>query len=192
LIFDTDLGCCSEDEDNGWDYNYKDDEDPVQPPLSLSSSSPSSSSSSSTSSSSSSLWGPTQQLCRRSANHVSGGAVGINLNKAPHVNKDSTPLCMFMLFFRLTGITTSTWRVLKTSLPDMTDSEMFLFLGITIQMGHDIRDRLRDYWMTAEQFFASFYSNNLKHGRFLHILCFLHFTDNNAEIDRQAGNYDKL
>jgi hypothetical protein len=28
---------------------------------------------------------------------------------------------------------------------DMTDSETFLFLGIIIQIGHDIRDRLRDY-----------------------------------------------
>jgi hypothetical protein len=26
--------------------------------------------------------------------------------------------------------------------PDVTDSEMFLFIGIIIQMGHDIRDRL--------------------------------------------------
>jgi hypothetical protein len=32
----------------------------------------------------------------------------------------------------------------------------------------------------------------LKCGRFLHILRFLYFTDNNAEIDRQADNYDRL
>jgi hypothetical protein len=46
LVFDTDSDCCSEDEDNGWGYEYEDDEKLVQPPLS---SSPSSSTSS---------WGP--------------------------------------------------------------------------------------------------------------------------------------
>jgi hypothetical protein len=39
---------------------------------------------------------------RRGPNNISGGAVGINLNEAPHVNKESTTLCVFMLFF--TGI----------------------------------------------------------------------------------------
>jgi hypothetical protein len=47
-------------------------------------------------------------------------------------------------------------------LPDVTDSEMFLFLGIIIQMGHDIRDRLRDYWWTTEQFLTKFYCNTMK------------------------------
>jgi hypothetical protein len=73
---------------------------------------------------------------------------------------------------------------------DVTDSEMFLFLVIIIQMGNDIRDRIKDYWSTAEQFHAPFYSNTMQCDRFLHILRFLHFTDNNAEIDKQADNYD--
>jgi hypothetical protein len=59
-------------------------------------------------------------------------------------------------------------------------------------MGHDIRDRIKDYWSTAEQFHTPFYSNTMKRDRFLHILRFLHFTDNNAEIDRKAYNYDRL
>jgi hypothetical protein len=106
---------------------------------------------------SSSSWGPPQQLGRRGANSFSGGAAGINLNEAPHVNKDSTPLCVFMLFFTeiihlLVEETNRYYQQYLDSLedghsplPDVTDSEMFLFLGIIIQMGHDIRDRLRDY-----------------------------------------------
>jgi hypothetical protein len=78
------------------------------------------------------------------------------------------------------------------SRPDVTNSEMFLFLGIIIQMGHDIRDRIKDYWSTAEQFHRPFYSNTMKRDRFLHILLFLHYTDNNMEIDKQADNYDRL
>ncbi|PNF42225.1 hypothetical protein B7P43_G05522, partial [Cryptotermes secundus] len=68
--------------------------------------------------------------------------------------------------------------------PDVTDSEIFLFLGIIIQMGHDIRDRLKDYWSTVEQFATPFYSNTMKHDHFLHILRFLHFAGNNTETDR--------
>jgi hypothetical protein len=91
LIFDTDSDCCTEDEDNDWGYEDEDDEE-LQP----------SSSSLSSSSSLPSSWGTPQQNGRRDVNNFYGGAVGINPDEAPHVNKDSTPLCVFLLFF--TGI----------------------------------------------------------------------------------------
>ncbi|PNF14553.1 hypothetical protein B7P43_G14961 [Cryptotermes secundus] len=69
--------------------------------------------------------------------------------------------------------------------PDVTESEKFLFLGIIIQMGHDNRGRLKDYWSTLEQFATPFYSKTMKRDRFLHILRFLHF-------DRNADSYDLL
>jgi hypothetical protein len=56
-------------------------------------------------------------------------------------------------------------------------------------MGHEIGDRLRDYWTTAEQLLPSFYSNTLKCDRFLH---FASFTLEATEIYRQANNYDRL
>jgi hypothetical protein len=31
-------------------------------------------------------------------------------------------------------------------LRDIMNSEMFVFLAIIVQMGHSIRDRLREYW----------------------------------------------
>jgi hypothetical protein len=185
LIIDSDSDCCTEFDDD-WGYEDEDDEE-LQP----SSSSPSS-------------WGPPQQHGRRGVNNFSGGAVGINLNEAPHVNKDSTPLCVFMLFFSeiihlLVEETNRYYHQYLDSLedgpsplPDVTNSEMFLFLGIIIQMDHYIRDRIRDYWVTAEQFLTSFYSNTLKRNRFFLILRFLHFSDNNIEIDKQADNYDRL
>jgi hypothetical protein len=40
--------------------------------------------------------------------------------------------------------------------------------------------------------YTPLYSNIMKRDRVLHIPLFLHFTDNNAEIDRQAENYDRL
>jgi len=30
--------------------------------------------------------------------------------------------------------------------PDVTEAEMFVFLELTIQMGHGVRDKLTDYW----------------------------------------------
>jgi hypothetical protein len=73
---------------------------------------------------------------------------------------------------------------------DATVSKMFLCLGITIEMGHDIGDILRDNWTTADQFLTSLYSKTLKRDRFIHIHRFFHFIDNNAEADTQADNYD--
>jgi hypothetical protein len=59
-------------------------------------------------------------------------------------------------------------------------------------MGHEIGDRLRDYWTTAEQFLMTLYRNTLQRDQFLHILCFLHFVDNSAETDTQANNCHRL
>ncbi|PNF40831.1 hypothetical protein B7P43_G16582 [Cryptotermes secundus] len=184
LIIDTDSDCGTEYSDSGEEITGSEpevDEDP---------------------SSSSATRGPPQQRGKRSVNNYSGGAVGLNTNEAPHVNKDSTPFCVFILYFA--GII----RLLVEEMnryyhqhvercqdgpspqPDVTESEMFLFLGIIIQMGHDNRGRLKDYWPTLEQFATPFYSKTMKRDRFLHILRFLHFADNSTEIDRNADSYD--
>jgi hypothetical protein len=42
-------------------------------------------------------------------------------------------------------------------LPDGPVQEMYLFLAIILQMGHDIKDTLKVYWSTLEQFSMSFY-----------------------------------
>jgi hypothetical protein len=46
--------------------------------------------------------------------------------------------------------------------------------------------------VTAEQFLTSFYGNTFKCNRSFHILRFLHYRDNNAEINRKADNCDQL
>jgi hypothetical protein len=187
LICDSDSDCWTEEAEHVLDREFEDEEDepqhPPPPPPNQSSSS-------------SSSWEPPQHYGRRSVNNFSCGAVGIKLSEAPHVNKDSTPLCIFMLYFSeiihlLVGETNQYCLQYLNKLEDgpsplldVTDSEMFLFLGIIGQMGHYIRDRVKDYWSTTEQFLTKFYSNAMKCDRFLH------FTDNNADIDKQADNYD--
>ncbi|PNF35735.1 hypothetical protein B7P43_G16134 [Cryptotermes secundus] len=184
LINDTDSDCGTDDSESGEEAAGSEtevDEDP---------------------SSSSATWGPPAQHGRRVVNNYSGGAAGLNINEAPHVNKDSTPFCVFMLYSGIIRLlvdeTNRCYHQYLDTLqdepslqPEVTDSEMFQFLGIIIQMGHDIRDRLKDYWSTAEQFATRFYSNTMKCDRFLHILCFLHFADN-TKTDRNADSYDRL
>jgi hypothetical protein len=75
--------------------------------------------------------------------------------------------------------------------PDVTKAEMFVFLAVTIQMGHDVRDKLTDYWATLDQIYTTFYSTMMKCDRYLHILRYLHFTDNGTEPDRtDYGRYE--
>jgi len=67
-----------------------------------------------------------------------------------------------------------------------------LFLALTIQIGHGIRDKLTDYWATMDQLYTLFYSTTMKQDRYLHILGYLNFTDNRNEPDRTDENFDRL
>ena len=69
---------------------------------------------------------------------------------------------------------------------------MFVFLALTIQMGHGIRDKLTNYWSTLDQLYTPFYSTMIKRDRYLHILHYLHFTDNRNEPDRTDEKFDRL
>jgi hypothetical protein len=58
-------------------------------------------------------------------------------------------------------------------------------------MGHDIKDTLKAYWSTVEQFSMPFYRKTMKRDRFFHILRFLHFT-NRDKPDKRDDNFDRL
>jgi len=72
------------------------------------------------------------------------------------------------------------------------DPEMFVFLALTVQMGHGVRDKLTDYWSTLDQLYTPFYGTIMKRDRYLHILRYLHFTNNRNEPDRTDKNFDRL
>ena len=54
--------------------------------------------------------------------------------------------------------------------PDVTEAELFVFLTLTIQMGHDVRDELTDYLATVDQLYAHFYGSVIRRDRYLYIL----------------------
>jgi len=74
----------------------------------------------------------------------------------------------------------------------LTEAEMFVFLALTIQMGHGVRDKLTDYWSTLDQLYTPFYGTMMNQDRYLHILHYLHFTDNRNEPARTDENFDRL
>lgn len=132
--------------------------------------------------------------------------VGINKTAAPNINANSSPFSIFILFFE------AVFRILLLETnkyfqqyyenrnvpgPSVQPSnvkleEMYRFIALIIQMGHDQRDAIKDYWRTEEQYYTPFYSNILSRDRFSHILRFLHFSDNNEAPNREDPNYDRL
>ena len=76
--------------------------------------------------------------------------------------------------------------------PDLTGSELFVFLALTIQMGHGIRNKLTDCWARVDQLYTHFYGTMMKRDRYFHILRYLHFTDNRKEPDGTDENFDRL
>jgi hypothetical protein len=78
-------------------------------------------------------------------------------SEAPHINKDSLPLSVFMLFF------TEIFHLLveqtnihyqqhlgrqagpNRRLPDITLLDMMTFIALALQMGHQLKDTLHDY-----------------------------------------------
>jgi hypothetical protein len=75
-------------------------------------------------------------------------------------------------------------------LPDMTVQEIYLFLAVIMQVGHNQKGNLKDYWSTQEQFYMAFCGSIRKHDEFFHILRLLHFCDNKKDPDKTDDNYD--
>jgi hypothetical protein len=70
-------------------------------------------------------------------------------------------------------------------------SDMMTFIALALQMGHDLKDTLHDYWSRLRQVHTPFYGEAMTRDRFLHILRFLHFADN-AQRPDQGEEYDQV
>jgi hypothetical protein len=151
-----------------------------------------------------SIWGlPQHAGSSRCARRFTGDKKGLKKSKALTISTESNPMSAVMLYFTaviplLVEQTNHYYHEYSdkqdeetsSPLPSITTSEMFLFLVLIIQTGHNTVDSLED--CTMEKFYMPFYSNTVKCTRFLHILCFLHFTDNNEQPNRNEENYDRL
>ncbi len=114
--------------------------------------------------------------------NFTGGPRGKRDKRAPHINDGYSPLSVFWSYFAeiITLLVVETNRYYHdhlnrldggpSPLPDVTEAEMIVFLVITIQMRHCIRDKLTDYLAMTNQFYTSFYSSAMKRDRYFHIL----------------------
>jgi hypothetical protein len=133
-------------------------------------------------------WGPPQGR-NITVHPFVGPAKGVKRSEAPHINKDSSPLSVLMLFFsqilHLLVEQTNLYyqqHVDKQAgpscqLPDITMSDMMTFIALALQMGHDLKDTLHDHWSRLRQVHTPFYGETMIRDRFLHILRFLHFAE---------------
>ena len=124
-------------------------------------------------------------------------------SEAPHINKDSSPLSLLILFFTeifyLLVEQTNVYyqqhldRQAGPShwLPDITLPDLMTFITLPLQMGHELKDRLHDYWSRLRQLHSPLYGETMIRDRFLHIPCVVHFTDNLQRPDR-GKKYDQL
>jgi hypothetical protein len=126
-------------------------------------------------------------------------------SEAAHITGESTPLSVLLLFFAeiITLLVVETNRYYRQYLEntdevlsvqcDVTEAEMFVFLALTLQMGHTIQGRLEDYWTKLEQLCCPFYGQTMVRARYCHILRFLHFVDNTRNgVDRTDDSCDRL
>jgi len=44
----------------------------------------------------------------------------------------------------------------------ITEAKMFVFVSLTVQMGHGVRDKLTDYWATVDQLYTPLFSTMMK------------------------------
>jgi len=110
-----------------------------------------------------------------------GPAKGLKNSEALHINKDSSPLAVMVLFFHrnfsAAGGTNLYYRQHldrqaghSRRLPDITLPDIMTFTALALQMGHNVKDTLHDYWSGLKQLHTPFYGETMTRDRFLHIL----------------------
>jgi len=147
-------------------------------------------------------WGPPQG--RNIKIHLFvGPAKGLKNSEAPHINKDSSPLAVLILFFTeifslLVEQTNLYYQQLldrqagpTRRLPDIKLPDIMTFTALALQIGHIVKDTLHDYWSRLKQKHTPFYGKTMTLDRFLHMLRFLHFADN-LWRPNPDGEYDRL
>jgi len=99
----------------------------------------------------------------------------VKKSEVPHINKDSSLLSVLMLFFTeifhlLVEQTNVYYQQYldrqagpSRGLPDITLPDMMTFIALALQMGHELKDTLHDYWSRLRQLHNPFYGKTM-HG----------------------------
>jgi len=127
----------------------------------------------------------------------------VKKSEAPHINKDSSPLSVLLfLFTEIFHLLVEQTNVYyqqhldgqagpSRRLPDITLPDMMIFVALALQMGHELKETLHDYWRRLRQLRNPFYGETMTRDRLLHVLHFLHFPDNSQRPDK-GEEYDQI
>lgn len=74
----------------------------------------------------------------------------------------------------------------------MTLAELKVFIALVFAMGLSHKQDIQDYWSQDEVLSTPFFTRTMSRDRFLLIMKFLHFNDNNDRIPRGQNGYDPL
>ena len=100
-------------------------------------------------------------------------AKGVKKSAAPHINKDSSPLSVLLMFFtEIFHLLVEQTNVYyqqhlnrqagpSSRLPDITLPDMMTFVALALQMEHELKDTLHDYWSRLRQLHNPFYSETM-------------------------------
>ena len=77
-------------------------------------------------------------------------------------------------------------------LHNLTVPELKAWLGLTLAMGLVKKPNLKSYWCNKSVIKTPLFPNTMLRDRYLHILQFMHFVDNNNATDPADPNRDKL
>jgi len=80
----------------------------------------------------------------------------------------------------------------QTAWTNVTEGDIYAFLGIAILMGVNQLPALAHYWQKDPIFHYSPIADRISRDRFLAIWRFLHFADNTTQPDRSDPEYDRL
>ena len=70
--------------------------------------------------------------------------------------------------------------------------EMYEFLALVLQMPHNVKHRVRDYWARDEVLVSPLFGKYMTRDRFAYISRFLHFTDNDEKEERKTDRLWKV
>ncbi|XP_054722415.1 piggyBac transposable element-derived protein 4-like [Uloborus diversus] len=73
-----------------------------------------------------------------------------------------------------------------------TTEELKRFIALTLLMGHIDKDDICEYWSKDELIETPIFGKSMSRDRYLQILKFLHFANNENSPDRNDPNYDRL
>ena len=112
-------------------------------------------------------WGPPQERNIKIHPFV-GPAKGLKNSEALHINKDSSPLAVLMLFFteifQLLVEQSNLYYQLhldRQARPSRRLPDIMTFTTLALQMGHDVKDTLHDYWSRLKQLHTPFYGDTM-------------------------------